>query len=343
MRNTLFTLLAFLFVSASVSAQKSAISGTVIDEDAFPAYGANVVIQGTGIGATTDFDGKYQFAVEPGTYNIVVTYIGYADQVFENVVVESNETELIDVVLDPSGGIKLEEIVVTASVVDRTENAVLLLRKKSDKVQDVISSQEISRLGAGTAAAALTKVTGTTVVDGKYVYVRGLGDRYSATTVNGLRLPSIDPYRNSAQLDLIPSSLLDNIVASKTFTPDLPGDFTGGSVNIKLKDLPERFIFNVSVSSSYNEQNNFRDDFLSFDAGDKAGLGYNDGTLDRPAILSDPEVQGDLGILRTDAARRARRDDRVASLLDQAIRETTRGGEEFALTPKSTGPDYSLG
>jgi hypothetical protein len=78
------------------------------------------------------------------------------------------------------------------------------------------------------------------------VYVRGLGDRYSATTINGLRLPSIDPYRNSAQLDLIPTSILDNISASKTFTPDLPGDFTGGSVDVKIKALPERFTWGLS-------------------------------------------------------------------------------------------------
>ena len=100
-----------------------------------------------------------------------------------------------------------------------------MLQKKSELIQDGISAQEMSRLAVGNAAKAMGKVTGTSVVDGKYVYVRGLGDRYSIAQLNGLMLPSIDPYRNSVQLDLIPTSLLDNIITAKTFTPDQAGTF----------------------------------------------------------------------------------------------------------------------
>ena len=332
--------LLLLICSLQVAAQKGAISGTVYDPDGFPMLGATVIIEGSTVGAQTDFiEGKYQFQAEPGTYTLVASYIGFGDQTITDVEVSANETTILDITFGEDTGVELAlDVTVTAQALERGEVAVLKLRENSDKVQDIISSQEIQRLGAGTAAAALTKVTGTTVVDGKYVYVRGLGDRYSATTLNGLRLPSIDPYRNSAQLDLIPTNLLDNIVASKTFTPDLPGDFTGGSVNIKLKALPERFTFGVSVATAYNTQSNLADDFLTFNAGNRAGLGFNDGTLDRPGILNDPRI-AELGILDRSSARNARQDDATAALLDQTVNSFSNG---FGLQRKNTPLDYSI-
>ncbi len=333
-------LAAFLLVAATSFAQKGAISGTVFDEDGFPMLGASVVIEGTSVGAQTDFiEGKYQFKADPGTYNIVATYVGYTDQVVEGIVVAANETTILDITFGEDSGVELAlDVTVTAQAIERGEVAVMKLRQNSDKVQDVISSQEIQRLGAGTAAAALTKVTGTTVVDGKYVYVRGLGDRYSATTINGLQIPSIDPYRNSAQLDLIPTNILDNIVASKTFTPDMPGDFTGGSVNIKIKALPERFTWGVSASASYNEQSNFRNDFLTYNGGGRTALGYNDGTLDLPAVANDPNIRAVNGLSST-ASSVARRDQATAQAVDDVANAF---GNGFTIFNKSTGPDYSF-
>ena len=342
MTNSLFTTLLLLVMSGLAYGQQGAVSGTVLDEDGFPMLGANVLIQGTTIGAQTDFiEGKYQFKADPGTYTIVASYVGFGDKIIEGVVVNAKETTILDIAFTgEEGGVNLDElnVEVVGTRLERGEVAVLKLRQNSDKVQDVISSQEISRIGAGTAAAALTKVTGTTVVDGKYVYVRGLGDRYSATTLNGLRLPSVDPYRNAAQLDLIPTNLLDNIVASKTFTPDLPGDFTGGSVNIKLKALPERFTWGVSLSTAYNPQNNFQSDFQTFDAGERAWLGYNDGTLDRPEILSDPRLE-ELGVLSRSAARVARRDNDVAGLVEQVGTDL---GNGFLRSTDASPMDYSI-
>jgi outer membrane receptor protein involved in Fe transport len=327
-------------VAPQLIAQKGAISGTVYDEDGFPMLGANVVIAGTTTGAQTDFiEGQYQFQVAPGTYDVVATYVGYAEKTIEDVVVEPNQTTILDITFAEDTGIELDvDVTVTAKALQRGEVAVMKLRQNSDKVQDMISSQEIQRLGAGTAAAALSKVTGTTIVDGKYVYVRGLGDRYSATTINDLQLPSIDPYRNSAQLDLIPTSVLDNITASKTFTPDLPGDFTGGSVNIKIKALPERFTWGLSASVGYNPQANFRNDFLTFNGGDLIGLGYNDGTLDGPAILSDPRLDG-TNALASNADRLARSDNALAGLVEEVANDF---GNAFDLGTKNTGPDYSF-
>lgn len=336
----IFSLLAMLLIAASAYGQQGAISGTAYDEDGFPMLGANVVIQGTTIGAQTDYiEGKFQFKADPGTYTLVASYVGYGDQIIDGIVVTANETTILDINFSEDAGVDLGlDVTVTAKAINSGEVAVMKLRQNDVNAKDMISSQEIKSLGAGTAAAALTKVTGTTVVDGKYVYVRGLGDRYSATTINGLRLPSVDPYRNSAQLDLIPTSILDNISASKTFTPDLPGDFTGGSVDIKIKALPERFTWGVSASGGYNGQVNFKDNFLTYDAGNGVGLGFNDGTLDRPASLNQ-YADGELGVLSDRAGRRARSNDELAAGVDQVANDL---GNGFDLNNKNAGLDYSL-
>ncbi|MEO0627178.1 MAG: TonB-dependent receptor, partial [Bacteroidota bacterium] len=334
--NKIFLVASLLLGCSLVHAQQGAVSGTILDTDGFPLIGANIVIEGTGTGASTDFDGKYSFRTEPGTYTLVASYIGFADQKFEWINIEPNKTFILDIIMDEGGAVEIDEIVVEATRIENSEVAVMTIRRGSDKVQDLISSQELSRIGAGNAAAALTKVTGTTIVDGKYVYVRGLGDRYSASTVNGLRLVSIDPYRNGANLSLIPSSIIDNIAASKTFTPDLPGDFTGGSVNINLKSLPERFTYGLSVSTTLNDQANLRSDFLSFDAGDRASLGFNDGTLDRPEILTGRGSD----FLFVDVARQAERDNELAGLVDDVVNSFP---TPFSV-PQGTnsGLDYSI-
>lgn len=339
MRNA-FLFICGLFLTLGVQAQKGAISGSIIDSDGEILYGANIIVEGTAIGAQTDYiDGRYNFQIEAGVYNLVASYIGYPDTRLENIEVKANETLVLDAILSVEGGIELDEVVVVEKALERSENAVLMLRKKADKVQDIISAAEISRLGAGDAAAALQKVTGTTIVDGKYVYVRGLGDRYSATTLNGLRLPSIDPYRNSAQLDLIPTNILDNIVASKTFTPDLPGDFTGGSVNIKLKALPERFTWSVSASTSYNSQNNMTEDFLGYSNPAIDGFGFLDGTQGIPSALAGKEGN-DLGAFERSSAREARRDDELAGFLDGGIRSLQHNMQP---TTMNSGIDHSFG
>ncbi|MDX1476967.1 MAG: TonB-dependent receptor [Saprospiraceae bacterium] len=234
---------------------------------------------------TSDFDGKYALSLPEGVYALRVTYIGFADKIITDIQVTDGRVTYLDLALQPDSE-ELEEVVISARALERSENAVLLLRKRSDRIQDGISSQEMSRLAAGDAASAMTKVTGASVEDGKYVVVRGLGDRYSITMLNDLPLPSIDPYRNSAQLDLIPTDLLDNIITSKTFTPDQPGTFTGGSVNIKTRSFPEQQTLTLSLSTGVNTQSSFRDGFLTHPGGRLDWLGYDRGLRKRPVILS---------------------------------------------------------
>lgn len=269
-----------------IIAQQGTISGTVVDkETAETMISLPVIAIGTDLIGITDLDGKYSIKLDPGVYSIKFTYIGYHDRIVTDVEVNPNEVTTIDISMETSIS-EMKEVIVTAKAIERTENSLLMLRKNSDKITDAISAQEMSRMVAGNAASAIVKITGTSVQEGKYVVVRGLGDRYSISQLNGLPMPSIDPYRNSAQLDLIPTKLLDNIMATKTFTPDQPGTFTGGNIDLRTKSFPEEKTFSLALLMGYNTQNNLRNDFLTHTGGKGDNWGYGLKSRERPDILS---------------------------------------------------------
>ncbi len=291
MRFKLTALFAFLLCATASLFGQGTISGKMIDEaTGEPLLFANILVIETSEGVATDLDGNYQLDLAEGTYTLRATYTGYQEKKIEGLEIKDGETTYLDIALGDAAVDLGVEIVVQAEVIERSENAIMLLQKRSEKIQDGISAQEMSRLGVGNVAAAMTKVTGASIEDGKYVNIRGLGDRYSISQLNGLNLPSIDPYRNSAQLDLIPTNLLDNLITAKTFTPDQPGTFTGGNLDIRTKSFPERETFNVSISMGFNPQNNLIDDFRTYEGGDTDWLGYGTAARERPSILDDPKT-----------------------------------------------------
>ena len=211
----------FLVVAVLSNAQgqnQGILSGTVLDETVGePLIGANVYTEDAVLGTSTDIDGKYQFKLDAGTYTVIISYTGYQEKRITGVEIKAGEITYLDASLNDQVLDMELEVEVTAKAIERSENALLLLQKKSEKIQDGISSQEMSRFAVSDAAAAMKRVTGATVQGGKFVYIRGLGDRYSLTQLNGMVVPSTDPYRNSVPLDPIPAPLLDNITPYKTF------------------------------------------------------------------------------------------------------------------------------
>ncbi len=269
------------------SAEKGIISGKVIEQESgFEVIGGNVLIVGTSQGTVTDLDGKYQLKVKPGSYTLEFSYIGFASQTITDVVVKANELTALDLQLGEEA-IHLDlGVTVTAKAYRNTEAAVLMLQKKSPVVMDGISAAQISKSGDSDVASAVRRVTGVTVEGGKYVYVRGLGDRYSKTTLNGAEIPGLDPNRNTVQMDIFPTNLVDNIIVYKTFSPNLPADFTGGYVDIVTKDFPEQFMFNVSSSLGYNSQANYNSSFLTYPGGKRDWIGFDDGTRGVPTLVA---------------------------------------------------------
>ena len=341
MRSSLFSLLftaIALFGIVAVQAQTGTIRGTVTDtETGELLMFANVLIKDSNPpnGTQTDLDGAYELIANPGMISIEISYVGYDPKVITDIEVKDGEVTVIDVSLGGEA-VKLEEIVVKAERLDRTENALLALQRKAPGIQDGISAQEISRYGSNNAAGAMKRVTGASVVDGKYVYVRGLGDRYTSAQLNGQELPSTDPYRNSTQLDLIPANLLENIIASKSFTPDQPGSFTGGNVNIKTKSFPERFTLSFSTGVTYNTISSLVDDFLTYTGGENDWLSFDDGSREIPASIIDPKNREEL----TDGLNvRARSDEALANILDETSNSVSR---EMAPFNDMSGLNHNL-
>ncbi|MEM1127049.1 MAG: TonB-dependent receptor [Bacteroidota bacterium] len=286
--------LGTLSIPSASFAQTGTIAGTIVDaENGETIIGANVLVAGTTFGAATDIDGNFSIpSLQPGTYTINATYIGYNPITIQNVDVVAGETTRLEFAMT-SDAVAMEELVVEARALQNTEASLLRDRQKSAAVSDAISAEAISRSGAGDAAAAMTKVTGASVVGGKYVYIRGLGDRYATTTLNGSTLPSADPDRKAFQLDLFPSALLDNIVTLKTFTPDKPGDFSGGLVDVSTKTFPDAFTLQFSTSITYDELASGASNFLTYAGGNQDWLGFDDGTRALPDLLDghDPTQQ----------------------------------------------------
>lgn len=288
MKKLLLTTFSLLFTLSTLLAQfenQGSIIGTIIEaESGFEVIGGNVLIANTATGTVTDLDGTYELKVEAGNYTIEVSYIGFATQQITDVIVKAGEVTSLDVQLGESA-IELAGVEVVAKAFKDTEVAVLAIQKTSPVVLDGISSAQISKSGDSDVAGAVKRVTGVTVESGKYIYVRGLGDRYSKTTLNRAEIPGLDPNRNTVQMDLFPTNLVDNIIVYKTFSPNLPGDFAGGYVDIATKDFPEQFTFSASASLGFNALANLNKNVLSQTSSATEWLGFDNGARAIPELI----------------------------------------------------------
>jgi len=282
----------FIFANGS-------LRGTIIDSsNGEPVMAVNVIIEGTSIGTTTDFDGVYSLKAPQGVYSITVSSIGYKTTTIKDVTITNEKVEILNISLQQSSA-QLDEVVIQASKSNRTAEALLTMQKKSVKLLDGISSESISKNGDSDVASALKRVTGLSVEDGKFIYVRGLSDRYTKTTLNGITIPGLDPDKNTVQMDLFPTNLIDNLVVYKTFSPDLPGDFTGGLVDITTKDFPSKKTFITSLGYGTTSNMNFNSNFVLSEKGNLDWLGFgnntrklsfNTNTVIPDESLNDPEL-----------------------------------------------------
>ncbi|WP_263841621.1 TonB-dependent receptor [Salinibacter sp.] len=243
---------------AQDAASAGVVTGVVVEKQrGAPLPGANVTIEGTTTGTSTDLDGRYRIDdLEPGTYNLVVSFVGFQQKTVTGVDVTAGETTTLDVALAGETE-QLDEVVVQAQAARDSEAGLLKKRARAATVMDAISAETIGKSASSTAASAIKKVTGASVTDGTFVNVRGLGGRYVNAQLNGAELPSASPNTNSVPLDLFPAGLLDNIVTSKTFTPDKPGNYTGGNVNLSTKSFPDERTLSFSTSVTYNSEVQF--------------------------------------------------------------------------------------
>lgn len=229
-------------------------------------------------GTTSDFDGKFEFYnLTDGEYELEISFVGYNTKRITGIVLDGNHTnQLFEIILEPSSS-ELEEVIITSSAKNNTANAVLNIQKRSAVLLDGLSLQSIRKAGDNDIASAIRRVPGISIEGGKYVYVRGLGDRYSKTTMNGLEVPGLDPDKNTLQLDIFPTNLIENIQVIKSASAKLDADFTGGIVNIELKDFANTPEYSFNVGMSYNPKMHFQDNYIYDQRSSTDFLGYDDG------------------------------------------------------------------
>ncbi|WP_395633701.1 TonB-dependent receptor domain-containing protein, partial [Flavobacterium sp.] len=246
----------------SFAQNKGTVSGTLTDKDLNnePLPFANVIIKGTNIGVTTNETGKYSLSIEAGTYTIQFSFLGY-ETIEEKIVVKAGETLTINKALG-SGSYQLQDVVIQKVVSREKESALLLEQKNAVEIKQSIGAQELSRKGVSDVATAVTKTTGITKQEGSgNIFVRGLGDRYNSTTLNGLPIPSNDPEKKNIALDIFSTDIVESVGIDKVYNSKLFGDFAGGNVDIVSKEYKGKGFFRVDVGSKINTNAIAEDNF----------------------------------------------------------------------------------
>lgn len=262
------------------------LEGTVRDERGRPVAGARVFVRGQSAEASTDSAGRFALALPSGEHEISVLRSGYATRSVAEIAVPPGGVGSVEVELVESG-VQMGALLVLMPRLQGGTATLLAERQDAAELVDTVSAEEMARRGDASAAAALTRVTGLTVVGGKYVYVRGLGERYSSTLLNGATLPSPEPERRVVPLDLFPTAMLDSVVIQKTFSPSMPAEFGGGVVRLRTRGVPDGPLFSLSVSGSYLNDTTFGEAFTTRDPGPTDFWGIDGGHRDLPASVAD--------------------------------------------------------
>ena len=256
-RNVL--LILFSLFSTAVFAQTGTIRGTIKDGKTKEALiGCTVRVDGTQLGSTTDIEGNFSIANVPAaTHKIVISYISYQTKEIPNVRVESGNTTAIDTELDEEGK-SLQEVVVRASRATNTEIAVITEIKQLKPIAVGISAQQIVKSQDRDAAAAIRRVPGVSIIDNRFVLIRGLAARYNSVLINDVITPSTEVDTRSFSFDLVPSNIIDRMIVYKSGSADLPGDFAGGIVKIYTKRRPDQNFLDAGLTLGYRANTTFQ-------------------------------------------------------------------------------------
>ena len=255
------------------------IAGRITDQKSGAALtGVSVTITGSQKGTSTDLEGRYLLTAESGTYTLQFASVGYQPKTVSDVLVKKGEIQELNILMEQQAS-EMTGVVITASARRESQASVLAMQKNNASISDGISIEAIRKSPDRNIGEVLKRVSGTSIQDDKFIVVRGLSDRYNVALINGALLPSTEPDRRAFSFDIIPSNLIDNILINKTASPDLPGDFSGGVVQIMTKDIPFRSFMGVSIGAGYNSLSTGKSfnigllentDYLGFDNGRRA-------------------------------------------------------------------------
>lgn len=285
MRNFFKILLLLAVVQLNAQETTGSIVGKLSDKELNnePLAFANILIDGTTKGTTSDFDGLYEISgLEPGVYSIIYSFLGYETITMPNVTIEAGKVTSIDLSMAANAGVELEGVTVTTVARKDSETALLLDQKKTSTLETSIGSQELIRKGASDAAAAVSKVTGVSKEEGSgNVYVRGLGDRFNITTLNGLPLPSNNTSKKNIDLGIFGTSIIQSIGIDKTYNAKNYGDFGGANINIVSRNYTGSGFLEFGAQSGANSAAFGADQFYTTDGPSWTGF-YDKSISDNP-------------------------------------------------------------
>jgi TonB-dependent receptor len=295
---SLFTFLFTCILIPYTFSQNASLSGKILDSKTNEAlFGAKVILQGLGKGAVTDGDGNYSLkGLSAGTYILEVRNETYNNLILTEIKLKENENLVLNIPLDKVI-LEFGPVTVKAKVNRESTTEILRLQRNSATVVDGITSETFKKTPDSKASDVLKRISGASVQDNKFVVVRGLSDRYNFALINGAPLPSSESDRKAFSFDVFPSNMLDNLVIIKTATPDLPGEFAGGVIDINTTEPKENDFQSIQIGGSYNLITTFKD-FKTYDGSKTDFLGFSSSSRTLPSGLPSTEDFNNLSALQ---------------------------------------------
>jgi len=283
-KKNLLLLSPLLFFAVITIAQTGKIAGKVLNAKNEPLAGVSIKITGAAGGASTDVEGRYTITLTAGKkYDLDFTAVGYNLKAVSEIEVIAGQVTTLDISMEVTGK-NLAGVTVTATrntARRETVNSVIQFQKNTNTVASVVSAESIKRSPDRNTGEVLKRTPGASLIDGKFLVIRGLADRYNQAMLNGILLTSTEPDRKTFSFDIIPAPMIDNIIINKAFVPELPGEWAGGLIQVNTKDIPSKNFFNVQIGTGFNSQT-IGKDFYKAKGGGLDWLGIDNGARGLP-------------------------------------------------------------
>ncbi|PTQ78185.1 TonB-dependent receptor [Nitrosomonas oligotropha] len=255
-----------------------------------PVKDVQVFLSGLKEKFRTDEQGQITTTIPAGSYSVSLLHNAYSSQTLDDVRIEQDQNTPLSFKLTPAG-VELAEYVVLEPHLAGTVASVIEEQRTATSVATVLGAEQFSRAGDGDAASALRRASGLTLVGGQFIFIRGLGERFSSTLVNGAAVPSPDATRRVVPLDLFPTNILESVMVQKTYSPDRPAEFAGGTIEMRTRGIPDAFFFNLNLQTGMNDNTTFQDG-LTYKGGGADFTSYDDGARALPDSLADATKDG---------------------------------------------------
>jgi len=253
----LILLLTLLSTSVLAFAQQGTLTGKVKDKKTGePIIGAVVFITGSNKGSSTDIEGNYSIQLDAGVYKITASYVSYKPQNFESIQIIAGKSTTLNIAIEEANT-QLGGVTITGTKQTNTDITLIKELKQSEVVVSGVSGEQITKSLDRDAAETVKRIPGVTVMNDRYIYVRGLSERYNTVMLNDALTPSTESDTKAFSFDILPTSVIDRIMIYKGGSPELPGEFGGGVIKVYTKNFADQNSTTLNISGSYRNNTTF--------------------------------------------------------------------------------------